>query len=184
MEDLIRKACGIWKAEWQGIFIGRIYYLRSKRGRRKIGPEEVSIETKENRIVTITCRKESEGQIVEELKTVMIYPVMRREHRKKTVPSTGSIWRNFSKGEIWSFSRKTEDHNPIHLNEKPVVQGFLLLEHIVATFPNKEEYQISFHSPVLADENIYLQIQGESFSGYGKRDLYFTGTAEKRRNEE
>lgn len=184
MEDLIQKTCTIWKPEWQGILIGRIYYWWLPNDQKGIQPEEISIEWKENRLIAITCRKKSGERVVAELKTLMLHPSGKKESRENPIPLNGSIWRNFSKEEVWSFSRKTGDQNLIHLSEKPIVQGFLLLEHLTATFPNREKYQISFHSPVLADENIYLQIQGESFYGYGNKELHFTGTAEKRRNEE
>lgn len=183
MEALIREICKVWRPEWQGIAIARINYWRTMKEQESNYIDSFSVEVKENRIVTLLCQKIHEDQIVESLEVKMLHPLGLKEKKERSLPAEKKNWRQFSKEEIWAYSRQVGDHNRIHLSEKPVVQGFLLLKHLVETFHQAEEYQISFYSPALAEEKIYLHTQEESFCGYGETDIYFTGTAGKRRNE-
>lgn len=183
MEDLIREVCKVWWPEWQGIAIARIYYWRAVKEKQFNDIDSFLVEIKENRVVTLSCQKMNEDQIIESIEVKMIHPFGLKERKERSLPLERKKWRQFSKEEIWAYSKQVGDHNLIHLNEKPVVQGFLLLKHLVETFTQAEEYQISFYSPAVAEEDICLHTQGQSFCGYGETAIYFTGTAGKRRNE-
>lgn len=183
MEDLIRKTCRIWEPKWQGVLIGRIHYWRLKRDKEINKSYELDTEIKENRMIWITCQKRSGDQIVEELKTMIFHSVKGGGKRKKSIPSKGVFWRKFLKEEIWKFSQRVGDHNFIHLDEQPIVQGFFILEQIIETFRQFNEYQVTFHSAIRADERIYLCVKEGKIFGYSKNGLHFTGMVGKRRNE-
>lgn len=183
MEALIQEICKVWRPEWQGIAIARIYYWRAIKEQQFDHIDSFFVEVKANRSITLSCKKMHEDQIVESIEVKMIHPRGWKEKKERLLPVERKKWRNFSKTEVWAYSKRVGDHNLIHLTENPVVQGFLLLGHLADTFPQAEEYRISFCSPALAEEDIYLHTQDQTFCGYGETTIYFTGTAGKRRNE-
>ena len=60
----------------------------------------------------------------------------------------------FSKSEILSFVSDTEDFNPIHQGEHPVVPGLLIMEKLILDLMHS--FIIRFRTPLYADEPVRL----------------------------
>lgn len=82
----------------------------------------------------------------------------------------------FSKQEIYDFSNRINDQNPIHLNEKPIVQGLLLLQKIHESLQQPKQLQLKFLKPVYANELLYLKREKNSLEGYSAAGLCLKGS--------
>jgi len=69
----------------------------------------------------------------------------------------GPPWKTYSREAVIQFAKETGDMNPIHLAERPVVQGLLLLKDL-ADYENDPDFiSMTFSSPLYVGEPIYLE---------------------------
>ncbi|AGF58787.1 hypothetical protein B0P06_002891 [Clostridium saccharoperbutylacetonicum] len=81
--------------------------------------------------------------------------------------------RTVSKEEIVEFSKYTNDKNLIHLNDKPIVQGLIILMHLSRLVEGSSEITIKFINPIYSDEDIYIKKEHDTILGYVDNALCF-----------
>ena len=69
----------------------------------------------------------------------------------------GTLWKTYSRESVIQFAKETGDMNPIHLAERPVVQGLLLLKDLAAYGNDPDFLSMTFSSPLYVGEPIYLE---------------------------
>lgn len=108
--------------------------------------------------------------------------LVRKIHPIKFSPSKveGREVYRFSKEEIYDFSKRIHDENPIHLNEEPIVQGLLLLQFIYAYLKHPNQLQLKFVNPVFANDAIYIKEEASFITGYTESGICFKGNYEKK----
>ena len=95
-----------------------------------------------------------------------------------TKPTDVQIWRSFSKESIYAFSEEANDTNPIHLTDRPIVQGLFLLRSLAEYFGDIHSLEMKFIKPLYADQIVYLQKHSGSFVGYHDHEIIFKGKVE------
>ncbi len=118
-----------------------------------------------------------DGRETAVLETVLFFSDTMVNHDEETgsplaregVPPPGAIpWHAFSEEEIREFSAAVGDTNPIHLTERPVVQGYLLADRIFRRLGRPGNITIRFSNPAYAGEMIYLLEEDQHEQpGYG-----------------
>ncbi len=92
-----------------------------------------------------------------------------------SMPKDAQVWRSFTKEAIYAFSKEANDANPIHLTERPIVQGLLLLRTLANYFGDIHSLEMKFIKPLYADQIVYLQKRNGSFIGYNEQEMIFKG---------
>ena len=85
--------------------------------------------------------------------------------KEERIDSLG-FWKTISKEEIVEFSKYTNDKNLIHLNDKPIVQGLIILMYLSRLVKGLSEITIKFINPIYSDEDIYIKKEQDTILGY------------------
>ena len=93
--------------------------------------------------------------------------------REENITSSLESWKTISKEEIVEFSKYTKDKNLIHLEDKPVVQGLLILMKLSKLIKESKEITIKFINPIYSDEDIYIKKEHNAILGYVNNVLCF-----------
>ena len=83
------------------------------------------------------------------------------------------FWTTISKEEIVEFSQYTFDINLIHLDDKPIVQGLIILMHLANLVKGLSEITIKFINPIYSEEDIYIKKEKNTILGYVNNILCF-----------
>ncbi len=77
----------------------------------------------------------------------------------------GDYWRKFSREEVASFIRETDDDNTIHQGAHPIVPGFLIVEALLndRRLIERKKIRLRFKHFTATDEALYLTFDGEQF---------------------
>ena len=83
------------------------------------------------------------------------------------------FWTTICKEEIVEFSKYTNDINLIHLKDKPIVQGLIILMHLSNLVKGLSEITIKFINPIYSEEDIYIKKEKNTILGYVNNMLCF-----------
>ena len=97
----------------------------------------------------------------------MLAPLKRQPAKKGESPVGAEYWRAFSRDEVLEFSRITNDKNPIHFQNQPVVQGLLIFSQLLQLVGGTKT-EIRFFSPLYADEKVWLLKEKETLTGFAQ----------------
>ena len=86
------------------------------------------------------------------------------------------FWKKITNEEIYEFSKLTGDKNYIHLVDKPVVQGMLILNEIIKNIDEFKELEIKFINPIFGEEEIFLEKDKRNILAYSNNKLCFKVT--------
>lgn len=149
-----------------------IFYARRN---KKCILSEVSISKNTSRISSINSRKYAQNN---ELIAKMDILLLKKELnlspsaiKKAEIYEEKQYWRSFSRKEILQFSQETNDKNSIHLTDRPVVQGLMILTHLCNE--NIISAKIKFINKILCDEKIYLSQKDDLIIGYVNNIICF-----------
>ena len=78
-----------------------------------------------------------------------------------------------SKEEIVEFSKYTNDKNLIHLEDKPIVQGLIILMDLSKLIKESNKITIKFINPIYSNEDIYIKKEHNAILGYVNNVLCF-----------
>lgn len=82
------------------------------------------------------------------------------------------LCQSFTLEDVWEFVDSVGDTNPIHQGNQPVVPGLLLMEYIKNKLPTSvKKLELSFRNAIFANEVFKLDIDGNNFKLWGKRDF-------------
>ena len=82
------------------------------------------------------------------------------------------LCQSFTSEDVWEFVDSVGDTNPIHQGNQPVVPGLLLMEYIKNKLPTSvKKLELSFRNAIFANEVFKLDIDGNNFKLWGKRDF-------------
>jgi len=95
-----------------------------------------------------------------------------------SMPKDVQVWRSFSKEAIYAFAKEADDANPIHLTDRPIVQGLFILRTLADYFGKVNSLEMKFIKPLYADQLVYLQKHSGSFIGYNEHEMIFKGKVE------
>lgn len=158
---------------YQGAFIGKISYSADKD--KAQNAEKITYEygqVKENAfmyILPILGHAEGETEPVEKFTVTLIKPSDKEKEIKRTPASeyeNPEEFCQFSKEEVYTFSRETGDQNKIHLTEHPVVQGMLLLRTAAVKLQDVSRLDVKFVEPSYAEENLMWAYAGREYVMY------------------
>lgn len=93
--------------------------------------------------------------------------------REEKIISSLEFWNNISKEKIVEFSKYTNDKNLIHLEDKPIVQGLMILMELAKLIKESNEITIKFIRPIYSDEDIYIKNEHNAILGYVNNVLCF-----------
>lgn len=82
-------------------------------------------------------------------------------------------WMTISKDEVYEFNKYTNDINYIHMLDKPIVQGLLILMHLSELIKEFKAITIKFIRPIYSEEDIYIKKEEDKILGYVKNILCF-----------
>lgn len=153
MREIIRRACTVWKPDWQGKVLGRLSYVQGEKN--SVFYEE---KVREGRIISVSLAGDGGDRL-----SMLLFP--QKNGIKREAPRGGTALCSFSAEEVREYSRVLGDHNGIHQTERPIVSGFQLLEAVLRAYP-AESAEISFYYPIWSGETIYAVRQGETVQGY------------------
>jgi len=83
------------------------------------------------------------------------------------------FWTTISNEEVVEFSKYTNDINLIHLDDKPIVQGLIILMHLSSLIGRLSELTIKFINPIYSNEDIYIKKEHDTILGYVNNVLCF-----------
>jgi hypothetical protein len=95
------------------------------------------------------------------------------ETREEEILDSLEFWTTISKEEIAEFSQYTNDINLIHLDDKPIVQGLIILMHLTNLVKELSEITIKFINPIYSEEDIYIKKEKDAILGYVNNILCF-----------
>lgn len=104
--------------------------------------------------------------------TAVLVPLKKQPLSETTRPSGPVYWKTFSKEEIIEFSQLTNDRNPIHFQEHPIVQGLLIFSQLLQ-MTNETHAAIRFLSPLYADEKVWLLQEKNALIGFSQKRSCF-----------
>ncbi len=158
---------------YQGAFIGKISYTAEK---EKAGnAENIKYEygqVKENAfmyILPILGYAEGEEEPVEKFTVTLVKASDKEKEIKRTEASEydePKEFYQFSKEEVYTFSKETGDQNKIHLTDHPVVQGMLLLRTAAEKLGNVSRLDVKFVEPSYAEEKLMWAPSGRDYILY------------------
>ena len=93
--------------------------------------------------------------------------------REEKIISSLEFWQTISKEEIVEFSKYTNDKNLIHLEDKPIVQGLMILMDLSKLIKESKEITIKFINPIYSNEDIYIKNEHNAILGYVNNVLCF-----------
>ncbi|MDD5793246.1 hypothetical protein ACTNDG_04685 [Clostridium sp. HCP1S3_B4] len=140
-------------------FIGKVKFEKIKDIQNKKAFYKAK-EVKKNKnisIIEIACF--CNNDIFEKM-TVTIVLNCNMNNKKKDISNNFHVNENeyiqFSKKDIEEFSFLVSDMNPIHLEEKAVVQGMLIIKRIIDNYNISNGFNIRFLNPAYEMEKIYM----------------------------
>lgn len=155
---------------YQGAFIGKISYTAEKEAAEKA--EVITYEygqVKENAfmyILTVLGHAEGMEEPVEKFTVTLIKPSDKEKELKRTEAlkyENPQEFHQFSKEEVYAFSKETGDENKIHLTDHPVVQGILLLRTAAMKLDGASRLDVKFVEPSYAEENLMWALNGREY---------------------
>lgn len=77
----------------------------------------------------------------------------------------GEPWKIFSASEVEEFIAETDDDNPIHRGELPIVPGFLIVETLLADrrLSEQKKLRLRFKNYAKVGEELHLTVDGARF---------------------
>jgi hypothetical protein len=175
MIDLFRAFCTKEDFFYEGAFIAKVKYQRFQ---AKPGKEtyENEIVKSNRRLCVISCNGLIDNEIAETLTIyLMMNATVKESVQTEIFEDKGTLWRDFSKGEIKDFSKLVGDTNSIHLTENPVVQGLFILKELCNT-TQANEIEVKYIHPVYGENPVYIEQQGNVIKGFSKGELCFEAT--------
>lgn len=144
-------------------------------GKIRNTPCHVIIEKETSRFLIISSNMyDDNDQIVAKLSmTLFLNVVVSNLTETSIIPKEVVPWKTFSKQEIYDFSKAVGDANTIHLTEKPVVQGLLILKNIQESIEAFNTIEIKFTKPIYAGNPIYIESNGKNLTGYSNHVKVF-----------
>lgn len=88
----------------------------------------------------------------------------------------------FTKEEVYNFSKYTRDINSIHLENKPVVQGLLILMYLEKYLKDVKSMEVKFINPMYAESLVHICELENIIIGYIENKLCFKAKFEKNNN--
>lgn len=137
---------------------------------------KVNIEKINYRFSKIVSEAYSEDNLLSKLTIDLFhYKDIKEEHntRKEEKIDILEYWITISKEEVYEFSKYTKDINYIHILDKPIVQGLLILMQLFALINDPKIITIKFIRPIYSDEDIYIKKEKDKILGYVKNKLCF-----------
>lgn len=164
--------------KYSGSYIAKIKYEVYENDSNNPEKFITKVEQENKSLSIITIGGYKEGSLLAKLTVILFIGSFRKldnviiENTKKF-----KVWRTISKEEIYEFSRITKDLNFIHLTEKPIVQGLLILKFIISYMKNEIEnfkkIEIRFTSPIYAEDEILINKIKNNIFGYSNCRLSF-----------
>ena len=133
---------------------------------------EVSKIRDNRRVSIIQSRMYSSNKLISVMSIEVIKSISKHyDISRKNNNVTGKFWRKFTRSEVIDFSRDTKDKNKIHLMDKPVVQGLLIMSYLCDE--NIKTAEIKFIHEIYCDEDIYIFKDNNIIYGYVNNILCF-----------
>ncbi|MBP2632017.1 MAG: hypothetical protein H6Q70_2645 [Firmicutes bacterium] len=143
-------------------------------GKSRKNPCHVIVEKETSRFMIISSNMYEDDTLIAKLSmTLFLNVTVRNLDETSVIPEEVTPWKTFSKQEIYDFSKAVGDANTIHLTEKPVVQGLLILKNIKESFAKFNTIEIKFMKPIYAGNPIYVEPKGKIFTGYSNHAKVF-----------
>lgn len=139
---------------------------------------EVNIEKANEKITIIKSKSYFKGTLSMVLTISLINGSIKKENKlisqkKDLSEMTLKHFRKITKDEVYKFSKYTGDINSIHLTDKPVVQGLLILMHLEKYIKEGKNIEVKFISLLYADTSIYISESENTILGYSENKLCF-----------
>jgi hypothetical protein len=159
MKDYIRTLHQYQGARYDNSYIGRLSYAHWGEDTEETRFTVKAVRNGSN-VECLRVQAWNDKLCIGLLEAWIFFSKFKRTHHKTTLSKelpSGPCWKIFRREEIIDFAEKTGDLNPIHLTERPVVQGLLILDTFYETCHHPDLLSINFLMPIHADEPVYLE---------------------------
>ncbi|WP_110953714.1 hotdog family protein [Anaerosinus massiliensis] len=159
--------------KYHNSYIAKVNYQRYAENRTTVPQVAVEKETSRFQVLSAAVYDAKQQLIAKLSMTLFLHVTIQSLDEKSGVPDKAVAWKTFHKREIYDFSQRVGDINTIHLTERPVVQGLLILETIAQYFTAFREIEIKFMKPIYAEDPVYLESTETGMIGYSDNAKVF-----------
>lgn len=159
--------------KYHNSYIAKVNYQRYAKNQTAVPQVAVEKETSRFQVLSAAVYDAKQCLVAKLSMTLFLHVTKPNSAEMSLLPDTAVAWRTFHKREIYDFSQRVGDINAIHLTERPVVQGLLILETITKYFTDFREIEIKFIKPIYAEEPVYLESTEAGIIAYSNNAKVF-----------
>ena len=156
------------------------YMVKLKLEKLKASQEKylykVNLEKSNDRFSKIVSEAYRDTNLLSKLTIDLVHYKDNNENSKDRMEEKIELleyWTTISKDEVAEFSKYTNDINNIHMLDKPIVQGLLILMHLSILIKEFRTTTIKFIRPIYAEDDIYIKKVKNTILGYVNNILCF-----------